>query len=89
MTLKQFNNINVNTSVRISLKGKNVPTAWGAAYRINRTDKTIKPFGSKKWYSYRHISIDSKKYPSWNMWGMNGPTYVVEMQAVDADIKRL
>lgn len=89
MTIEQFNKLTVNTLVRISAKGRNVPTAWGAAYRINRSLKTIKPFGSKRWYSYRHVSIDHQKYASGYIWGICGSTYTVEAVLTPSELERL
>jgi hypothetical protein len=89
MTIKQFNKLTVNSLVRISVKGRNVPTAWGCAYRINRTTKSIKPFGSKRWYSYKQVSIDSEKYHPYNIWGLGSPTFMVEMQATEYEISKM
>jgi hypothetical protein len=89
MTIDQFNKLTVNSLVRISVKGRNVPTAWGSAYRINRTTKSIKPFGSKRWYNYKQVSIDSEKYRGNGIWGVGSPTFVVEMQATEYEISKM
>lgn len=90
MTLHQFNNLTVNKLVRITVKGRNVPIAWGAASKINRTAKTIKPFGSNKWYSYRHISVNPKPGMSFGaIWGVATPQAVIEQLIPINDLAKL
>lgn len=89
MTIQEFNNLTVDKLVKITVKGRNVPTAWGAASRINRTAKTIKPFCGKKWYSYKNVTIDSKKYPMSCLWGSASPQSVIELLVHDNELAKI
>ena len=75
MTIKQFNSLNVKDIVHVPEKHRSPASV--CASNINRTTKEIKPFLSKKWYSYRFVKKGWSD-PVGFCAGMCGPTYIIE-----------